>query len=108
MTMPTLAPTMPVMKIFAPSMRQPSPHRSAVVRIIDGSEPAPFSAAGSVIRKAERASPRTRGSRKRVFCSGVAALPSRNMLPSSGAITLTATGPSGDRPLFLRTMAVSR
>ena len=64
--------------------------------IIDGSEPAPPSSAGSVIRNAERCTPATSGFRNRSFCSGVATLCSRYILPSSGAMMLSATGPSGE------------
>ena len=60
------------------------------------------------MKNAERAWPCTSGSRKCFFCSGVPTLPSRYMLPSSGAAVLQASGPSGDRPLFFRTCAVSR
>ena len=79
-----------------------------MVCIIDGSEPAPPSTAGSVIRKAERARPSTMGLRKRSFISGLPTLPSRYMLPSSGAAVFTATGPNGDSPDAFRTVAVSR
>ena len=39
---------------------------------MEGSDPAPPSLAGSVIRKADRARPETSGSRKRALCSGPA------------------------------------
>jgi hypothetical protein len=91
-----------------PLINQWFPSSTQVVCIIDGSEPAQPSAAGSVMKKADRASPRTSGSRKRRFCSTVAILPSRNILPSSGAEVLTATGPNGDNPDALSTIAVSR
>ncbi len=108
MMMPTPAPTAPVMKALRPSMIQSSPSRRAVVRIIDGSEPAPPSSAGSVMKKAERVLPRTSVSRNRSLWAGVATRPNRNMLPSSGAATLTAGGPKGDRPAARSTLAVSR
>lgn len=85
-----------------------TPCWTAVVISIDGSEPAPPSAAGSVMKKAERCWPDTRGTRKRSFCCGVPILDNRNMLPSSGAMVLTATGPSGERPERSSTAAVSR
>ena len=62
----------------------------------------------SVLKKAERASPATNGARKRDFISGEPILPSRYILPSSGAIVLQASGPNSDRPLARRTIAVSR
>ena len=55
MTMPTEAPTAPVMKALRPLMRQPSPSGTAVVFSMEGSAPAPSSSAGSVMKKAERA-----------------------------------------------------
>ncbi len=69
-TMPTEAPTMPVMNALRPFTTQWLPSGLAVVSIMPGSDPAPLSVAGSVIRKAERARPATSGSRKRAFCSG--------------------------------------
>ena len=51
-----------------------SPSRRAVVSIIDGSEPAPLSSAGSVI-KAERTRPSMSGVKNRSFCAGDATLP---------------------------------
>ena len=108
MMIPTLAPTAPVMKHLRPLMTQWLPSSLAVVCIIEGSEPAPPSSAGSVMKKAERASPETSCFRKRSFNSGLPTLPMRYMLPSSGAMVFTATGPSGDRPEGLRTIAVSR
>ena len=107
-TIPTEAPTMPVMNALRPFTTQWLPSGRAVVCIIDGSEPAPPSAAGSVIRKAERARPDTSGSRNRCRCSGPATRPSRNMLPSSGAATFSASGPSGDNPAARNTIAVAR
>ena len=74
-TMPTEAPCAPVMNALRPSITQWFPSRRAVVCIIEGSEPAPPSPAGSVMKKAERASPRSSGSRKRAFCGGVATSP---------------------------------
>ena len=60
------------------------------------------------MKKAERASPDpTSFARKRAFWLSDATLPSRYMLPSSGAAVFTATGPSGDRPLKRKTCAVS-
>ncbi|MNT33980.1 hypothetical protein D3C72_1699320 [compost metagenome] len=60
-TMQKAAPTAPVMNHLWPSMTQPSPSRRAVVRSIDGSEPAP--GAGSVIAKHERMRPSAKGRR---------------------------------------------
>src|SRR5476649_1564734 len=74
---------------------------------MEGSEPAPPSDAGSVMKNAERASPATSGARNRSFCAAVPILPIRYMLPSSGAAVFTATGPSGDKPDCFRTVAVS-
>ena len=93
MTMPTLAPSAPVMNVLRPLMTQWLPSSRHVVCIIDGSEPAPPSSAGSVMKNAERALPDTSGSRKRSFCSALPTLPSRYILPSSGAIVLQASGP---------------
>ena len=107
-TMPTRAPSAPVMNFLVPLMTQWLPSSRQVVCIIDGSEPAPPLSAGSVMKKAERARPDTKGSRKRDFCSAVPTLPSKYMLPSSGAIVLQARGPSGDRPEAISAMAVSR
>ena len=108
MTMPTFAPSAPVMNALRPSITQWLPSGRQVVSIIDGSDPAPPSAAGSVMKKAERARPSTSGFRKRSLISGLPTLPSRYMLPSSGAAVLQASGPSGERPVRSSTTAVSR
>src|SRR3546814_5667260 len=60
-----LAPCAPVMKVLRPLITQWLPLRWQVVFIIDGSDPAPPSSAGSVIKKAQRMRPSTLGSRKR-------------------------------------------
>ena len=93
------------MKALRPSITQWLPSSPAVVFIIDGSEPAPPSSAGSVMKKAERASPcdqRLRGSAP----SAPGCRPCR-----AGTCCLrrapwccSATGPSGDRPDFFSTM----
>ncbi len=98
MTMPTLAPSAPVMKALRPLITQWLPSSLQVVFIIDGSEPAPPSMAGSVMKKAERARPSTRGLRNRSFWASEPTLPRRYMLPSSGAAVFTAVGPRGERP----------
>ena len=87
----------PVMNHLWPSITQPSPRRVAVVRIADGSEPAP--GMGSVMTKADRASPSMMGCSQRSFCASVATLSSNSMLPSSGAAALKQTGPKIDRPI---------
>src|SRR6202023_709475 len=102
----TRAPLAPVMKALRPLTTHSLPSSRQLVFIIEGSEPAPLSAEGSVMKNAERASPDTSGARKRAFWSGVATLPSRYILPSSGAMVLQALGPSGDRPVRCRTIAV--
>jgi hypothetical protein len=98
MTMPTLAPSAPVMKALRPLITQWLPSSRQVVSIIEGSEPAPPSRAGSVMKKAERARPSTSGFRNRSFCASEPTLPRRYMLPSSGAAVLTAVGPRMERP----------
>jgi len=108
MTMPTCAPLKPVMKALRTLITQRSRSQRADVFSIDGSEPAPSSAAGSVMRNAERARPEMIGAKKRAFCACVATLPSKNMLPSSGAMVLQAKGPRGESPVFLSTVAVAR
>ena len=60
------------------------------------------------MKNAERARPSTIGLRKRSLSSGPPTLPSRYMLPSSGAAVLQASGPSGDNPVRCSTIAVSR
>ena len=54
-TIPTCAPSAPVMNALRPLITQWLPSWRQVVSIIEGSEPAPPSAAGSVMKKAERA-----------------------------------------------------
>src|SRR3546814_19646741 len=87
-----LAPCAPVMKVLRPLITQWLPLRWQVVFIIDGSDPAPPSSAGSVIKKAERMRPSTIGFRKRALSSGLPSLPSRYILTSSGAILLRSDG----------------
>ena len=60
-TIANAAPSAPVMNHLSPSITQPPSTRRAVVRSIDGSEPAP--GAGSVIAKQERTSPAASGAR---------------------------------------------
>lgn len=60
------------------------------------------------MKNAERALSDTRGSRKRAFCLVLPTLPSKYILPSSGAIVLQASGPNGERPDSIRAFAVSR
>jgi hypothetical protein len=55
------APSAPVMNHLRPLIDQPPSTRSARVRSIEGSEPAP--GAGSVIEKQERTSPAASGTR---------------------------------------------
>lgn len=106
-TMPTLAPRAPVMNALRPFTTHWLPSGRQVVVIIDGSDPAPPSSAGSVMKKADRARPSTSGFRNRSLISGEPILPRRYILPSSGAAVLHASGPSGDRPVLARTVAVS-
>jgi len=73
-----------------------SPLRSAVVRIINGSEPPP--GCGSVMTKAERTLPSTIGCSQRVFWASVATFFSTIMLPSSGARTVQRDR-TEDRPI---------
>ena len=89
-----LAPSAPVMNHLRPFSRYSSPSRTAVVFSIDGSAPAP--GAGSVIAKIERVAPAQSGRSQRSCCAGVATSCIRWMLPSSGACTFSATGPSGE------------
>ena len=93
-TMKCLASPAPVMNHLRPSTIQRSPRLRAVVRIIDGSEPAP--GCGSVIANAERTVPSTMGCSQRSFCASVPTFSSSIMLPSSGAAQLTATGPKSE------------
>ncbi len=95
MRMKCRAPSAPVMNHLWPWMRHRSTSLVAVVRIIEGSEPAP--GCGSVMTKAERASPSMIGCSQRAFWSSFATLSSTIMLPSSGAALLNASGPKIDR-----------
>ena len=88
------APSAPVMNHLAPLITYSSPSRVALDVSIDGSDPAP--GGGSVMQKHERIVPAASGRSQRSFCSAVATVSSRCMLPSSGANTLSATGPSGE------------
>jgi hypothetical protein len=90
--MPCAAPSAPVMKVLAPLITQWLPSCTAVVFIIDGSEPAPPS--GSVIRKAVRISPAASGRSTSSFWAVLPIFSIRHMLPSSGAIRFRAIGPS--------------
>src|ERR1700726_1455644 len=60
-----------------------------------GSEPPP--GAGSVIAKDERTLPSTMGFSHFSFCAGVPSFFSTFMLPSSGAMQLSASGPNSER-----------
>ena len=55
MTMPTPAPSAPVMNAVRPLLTQWLPSSVALVCSIEGPEPAPHSSAGSVMKKADRA-----------------------------------------------------
>ena len=81
------------------------PSNSATVASWLGSEPAP---PGSVIANTDRCRPSITGSRNWSICSVLATLPSRNMLPSSGAAQLSAIGPSVDQPAASNNTACSR
>ena len=61
MTIANAAPSAPVMNHLSPSITQPPSTCRALVRSIDGSEPAPGD--GSVIAKQERTSPAASGAR---------------------------------------------
>ena len=74
---------------------------------MDGSDPAPPSSAGSVMKNADRILPSTIRGKNRCFSSGDATLLSRYILPSSGAQVWQANGPSGDKPERISTAAVS-
>ena len=87
----------PVMNHLRPLMRQWSPSRSALVSIIEGSEPEP--GAGSVMAKEERTRPSMIGSSQRSFCASVPTRSSRIMLPSSGAAQLKLAGPNSEWPI---------
>ena len=89
------APSAPVMNHLRPVMRYLPPFFSALVRIIEGSEPPP--GAGSVMAKDERTLPSTMGLSHLSFCSGVPTSLSTFMLPSSGAMQLMASGPNRRR-----------
>jgi hypothetical protein len=54
---------------------------------------------GSVMAKAERISPASRGSSHSRFCSSLPNRCSTSMLPVSGAEQLQASGPIADRPM---------
>ena len=60
-----------------------------------GSEPPP--GAGSVMAKDERTLPSTIGLSHFSFCAGVPSFFSTFMLPSSGAMQLSASGPNSER-----------
>ena len=98
MTMPTLRAIGAGDEALRPLMTQWLPSRWQVVFIIDGSEPAPPSVHGSVMKKAERARPSTTGFRNRSLIIGLPTLPSRYMLPSSGAVVLQRQRPERRQP----------
>ena len=85
----------PEMNHLWPVMTHLLPRFSALVRIIDGSEPPP--GCGSVIAKDERTLPSTIGRSHFSFCAGVPTFASTFMLPSSGAWQLSAFGPKIER-----------
>ena len=85
----------PVMNHLRPSITQRPSRRSALVRIMPGSEPPP--GAGSVMANAERTLPSTIGVSHRSRCASLPTAASSIMLPSSGAAALKTTGPKIER-----------
>src|ERR1700722_12632512 len=98
--MPMRAPSAPVMNFLRPSIVQQLPSSRQVVFSIDGSEPAPSSSAGSLMKNAERQRPSTSGVRNWALSASLPVLASKYILPSSGAAVLTASGPKMDKPDF--------
>ena len=82
---------------LCPLITHSSPSRTAVVARSVGSDPAVF---GSVMEKADRSVPSSRGSSHcwRICSSPVSSIPtaSNSALPESGALLPKTTGASGD------------
>ena len=80
---------------FSPFRRQPSPSRTAVVRMPSGSAPP----CGSVMANVETVRLSSSGSSQRCFCSGVPYMARISELPVSGAWHPNTVGPKRERPI---------
>ena len=87
----------PVMYHLRPFTTQSGPSRRRLVAILVASEEA---TSGSVMPKADRVRPSSRGSSQRFFCAEVAACCSMIMLGTSGAWQLKTSGAHGSRPVI--------
>src|SRR5207249_231559 len=88
-----------------PLMTYWSPSRTILDSMLVASDDATL---GSVIAKADRILPSSRGSSHCFFCSGVPYRSSTSMLPVSGAEQLNTSGAMGERPITSQRGAYSR
>ena len=87
---------MPEVHHLCPLITYSSPSRVMLDSILVASEDATF---GSVMAKAERILPSSRGSSQRFLCSSLPYRSSTSMLPVSGAEQLKTSGAMGERPM---------
>src|SRR4051794_39298833 len=95
---------MPELHHFRPLMTTSLPSMKAVARMLVASEEA---TSGSVMQKAERMVPSSRGMSQRSFCSFEPYLTSTSMLPVSGALQLNTSGAIEDQPMISASGAYS-
>src|SRR6185503_6924200 len=96
---------MPEVHHLSPLITYSSPSRVMLDSILVASEDATF---GSVMAKADRILPSSRGSSQRFLCSSLPYRSSTSMLPVSGAEQLKTSGAMGERPMISQSGAYSR